>query len=246
MKFRRIFLFFMTVGTVLGLAGRLWFLTVAVDDQGLPVAEHPATMTFIGVGLVFLLILMLLAVKSPGRCGGYQVLGGTPLQVAFGILGAVCFLGGAVWTIAGGGTAAVVLGLLGIAAALCMIFGARNRARGISVPPLELMPVVYLVVKLVLNFKNWSTDPVILDYCDMLFAQCFVLLAFYEGAGFCFGKGRPRRTLFYGACGVLLSGMAAGSCLMRGSIGEALFYMGAILWLLPMVWCMAKENAPEE
>ena len=91
--------------------------------------------------------------------------------------------------------------LLGLFSGICLFVTAwmRDHDRA-TYPPLELVPDVYLVVKLILNFKGWSTDPIILDYCIMLFALIFVVLGFYYSTGFLFDLLHGFLELFLPAC----------------------------------------------
>ena len=72
----------------------------------------------------------------------------------------------------------LILGFFGIAAALCFAATAVLRFRG-TVPSagLHMVPCIYLVVKLILDFKRWSVDPAVLDSCFALFAAIAAMCA---------------------------------------------------------------------
>ena len=100
-------------------------------------------------------------------------------------------------------------------------------------------------VKLILNFKGWSTDPIILDYCIMLFALIFVVLGFYYSTGFLFDLGKPRLTLLFTLCACLFSAVAVVDGLLDGSFATILEYLGFIAWLLPVVCAVSVPSAPD-
>ena len=125
-------------------------------------------------------------------------------------------------------------------------FTAWMRSHGkATYPPLELVPDIYLVVKLILNFKGWSTDPIILDYCIMLFALIFVVLGFYYSTGFLFDLGKPRLTLLFTLCACLFSAVAIVDGILDGSFATILEYLGFIAWLLPVVCAVSVPSAPD-
>lgn len=246
MKHKHLYLSVLTLGTVLGAAARFWALSAAIDSQGLPVTEHPATAAFIAVSVLFTLLSGVLAVKSPGRGVEHTVLIFSEKSARLSLAGAFFILIGSILSLfRSGGTAPLILFLLGAASSACLILVSQLRKKGNQTPPPELMPVVYLLIKLILSFKDWSTDPIILDYCDMLFAMIFTLLAFYGSAGFVFDRGQPRRTLFYASAGILFCAMAAVSSFMTGSIGSAVEYLGYLLWMIPLLLCLlTPREAP--
>ena len=136
--------------------------------------------------------------------------------------------------------------LLGLFSGICLFVTAWMRGHGkATYPPLELVPDVYLVVKLILNFKGWSTDPIILDYCIMLFAMIFVVLGFYYSTGFLFDLGKPRLTLLFTLCACLFSAVAVVDGILDGSFATILEYLGFIAWLLPVVCAVSVPSAPD-
>ena len=231
---------------------RLWSLSVS-DGHGLP-ADHIANTVFAWVSLALILILLVLSTRSPGRCGNHRILrcgsGGYILSLlaAVGILAGTCLEFAE--TLRGGPTASSpIMCLLGLVGALCCMYAAHCRKGGEPAhPAVEIMPVVYLVVKLILNFNNWSIDPIILDYCVILFALIFSLLAFYGGAGFVFDKGKPRTTLFYAMASVYFCAAALMDGIADRSAATIVTYLGLLLWQLPVIICLSlpAEPDPEE
>ena len=117
----------------------------------------------------------------------------------------------------------------GVASALCWLAAGLERFRGRKIPALLLMlPSLFLAVKLICDFRDWSRDPQILDYCfDLLALICAMCATFHLG-GFCFDKGRRRTTVFFCMAGVYFGAVA----LAGGSLRELAFTGGVTLWLL--------------
>lgn len=233
--------YFVTLIFAMAAAGlRLWTLLAAVDDQGLPIM-HRSIYAMLGVTALFVVLALGMTLRSPGYSGRHSVLaygrGGFWCSVA----AAVLIVLGACWEFA----AALVSGpsfwdpiicLLGIVGGICFGAVARFRCRDRRFSPVELVPIVYLIAKLTLNFKGWSTDPIVLDYCVILFALIFSLLAVYYGGGFAFDVGKPKRTLFCAMLAVYFCAAAMMDGLMDLSPATVLTYAGLLLWQLPLIW----------
>lgn len=249
MKHKQLHLILLALGTILGALVRFWNLSAAVDELGLFISDHPATLVLVGLGILFVLVFGLLSLRSPGRGVDHGVMTFTTGQANLSLAAAWFLLLGTLLEVlsASFGLEFILLFLLGLAAAFSMILLSRMRRRGNQSAPPELIPIFFLLLKLIFSFKSWSTDPIILDYCDKLFALIFTLLAFYGIAGFCFDRGQPRRTLFCASCGIFFSAMAAVECFMEGAWAAALSYLGLILWLWPSVSCLlVPHEAPQK
>ena len=235
-------LILLLLSVVVGCALRLWNLTAGVDAMGLPLANHISTPLMAGWCILSLIVFAIFARHTGGAGNTSSVL--QPASGVLSYLGGGLILLSAVLEFAsalmtGATMSAPILCLMGVLSGICLLIVCYLRHQEKTVaPPLELIPEVYLVVKLVLNFKSWSTDPIILDYCVLLFAMIFVLLGFYHSTGFLFSQGKPRMTLFVclGAC--LFSVMAALDGIMDRSPSAVSEYLGFIFWLLPVISCI--------
>ena len=232
---------------------RLFALTGTRDDLGLP-AMNGATWALIAGAAVYLILALLCAGRTPCKSGRRQV-------IRYGRGGFVCALAaaalitlGAVLGFAGnlaegpGITAPllVLLGLLGGIGCFVSAWGRQDRNR--RLPAAELLPVLYILVQLIISFKGWSTDPIILDYCFRLFGLIFALMAFLRGAGFCLDQGKPARTLFWslGAVFFCASAMMDGILGLRPALAAS--YLGCMLWQFPLILSLgrpAREKAEE-
>lgn len=228
---------------------RLWSLSVS-DGHGLPV-QHISNTVFAWASAAIVALLLVLSIASPGRSGKHQVLACGSGGFLLSILAAAMLLIGSglefMETLRSGPTiSSPIMCLLGLAGALCCMAAAYTRKKGVPAhPAVELMPVVYLVVKLVLNFKKWSIDPIILDYCVILFALIFSLLAFHRGAGFVFDHGKPRSTLFFAMCAMYFCAAAIMDGIADLSFATIITYLGLLLWQLPVIICLLSPAEPD-
>lgn len=132
----------------------------------------------------------------------------------------------------------LILGFFGIAAALCFAATAILRYRG-TVPSagLHMVPCIYLVVKLILDFKHWSVDPAVLDYCFALFAAIAAMCAVFHLGGFCYGKGRRRLSIFWCLTAVFFSAVS----LADGGAAHSLLTGGLGLWAGINGWQLLED-----
>ena len=125
----------------------------------------------------------------------------------------------------------------GAVTAICWAVVALDRFRGRKLPaPLFMIPALFYAVRLILDFRNWSRDPMILDYCFDLLALICIMCATFHLGGFCFDKGKRRLTVFYCCCGILFGAAAIAGGRMR----EVAMTGGAMLWLAANLWTLLR------
>lgn len=233
-----------------GSALRTWSLHAGTDASGLP-TNHVSHMVFIAASLVFVVLFLGLAIRSPGRSGRYLVLQHGSSGFVLSLIAAGLILVGTCLEftealLAGPGLSAPIMCLMGLLGSICCIIVAVFRRRGANPWPVtELIPILYLIVKLIFNFKNWSIDPIILDYCVILFALIFVLLAFHRTGGFVFDQGKPRAALFYALCAVYFSAAAMMDGMADLSLSTLVTYCGFLVWQLPVILCLSVPRDPD-
>jgi hypothetical protein len=249
MKLKKRYIPLLAILSLCGGAARLWNLKSAIDSQGLFISGHSSTIVLVSVSIAAVVLLAILSFLSPGRSGEAVVL---YTKSPVPMIAAVLLLVGVGLEfvealVSGPSISAPIMCLLGLAAGICLVVVAKGRKMGqVFHPCFDVIPVVYLIIRLILNFKNWSTDPIILDYCFLLFALIFALLGFYHSAGFRFDQGQPRKTLFFSSVGIYFSLMAAVDGILDSSIATAAIYLSLLLWLWPIVSCLlVPREAPK-
>ncbi len=251
MKRNILSLILLPLTALVGCGIRYWNLTAGVDAQGLPISHHPSAFVLAGWGILCFLLFAVLSAASQGRSGKGTVLHSHGALSVIAYFGAVMFFFSAIADFAaalvdGAGISDPIMCLLGLFSGICLFVTSWMRSHEKKTyPPLELVPDIYLVVKLILNFKSWSTDPIILDYCIMLFAMIFVVLGFYYSTGFLFDLGKPRLTLLFTLCACLFSAMAMVDGIFDGNAAAIVEYLGFIAWLFPVACSVSVPSAPD-
>lgn len=171
----------------------------------------------------------------------YAALAGRGLPVMLcGSAAALCMLlGSAAMLVAPEWGTDRVLALGGFLTAACWLWTAMARYSGKKILVwLFLVPVLFFALRLVINFRFWSRDPAILDYCYELFAHISVTCALLQLGSFCFNKGGRRAAVFFSLCGVFF-----GAASMAGGRPRQLLVMGgAVLWLLTNLWLLLRPG----
>lgn len=227
---------------------RFWNLTAAVDAAGVPIS-HPSNYMLAAAALAALLVFWLCSRPLSRSDAGHEAIacasGGCVLLMA---AGALMLVGSALELLerlyAGIATPSpAIMCLLGAISSLCCLVFASARRQGKPGHPLfSLFPVLYLILKLIIHFKSWSVDPIILDYCVALFALIFTLLAFHRTAGFALGEGRPHTALFFSMAAVFFCAGAMVDGLMDRSAAALVTYLGFLLWQLPLIWALSRKS----
>lgn len=216
---------------------RRWQLATAFDEAGLVIDGSPSVWVLAVFALV---VTVLCAVTAAGlhKRGIYTECfsTGEPEMVGTVLSGALV-LGGCILAMVWGQRTMPVT-VLGIAAALSMGAVGLLRRRGITPSAaVHLIPCAYLIVALIVDFRRWSVDPTVLDYCYDLFAAIGTVCATVNLMGFCFDKGRRRETLFWCLAGCFFSLVSLGDldlvrCLTNG---------GLALWLGVNGWQLLED-----
>ena len=196
-------------GGLAGCALRAWLFANCKDSTGLIPRGTPAVWVLTALTVLVLAALAVLcagADRTPTVSPRHR--GAGVLLLAAGALLAVQSVLG----FAGAGRLEQLVCVLGLAAAVVFVLDGVQGLTGRRGSLLaDCVPAVYLALRLICNYRSWSSDPVLLDYSfSLLFAIC-AMLAMYQLAAFQIGRGKRRITLFWilGAifCGLItLSG----------------------------------------
>lgn len=222
-------------------------MRTGLDDRNLFIPGH-----FAGILLWILsaamTILTGLSVQHFGGKTKYGRMFPPSTPGALGILGASAGILWSAWQvwITSGGLLEWAVALLGFAAAVALVCLAWCRFRGMrnSFLPWSIV-TAYLMLFLMLSYRDWSSQPELLRYCFPLFSSVCIILAVYHRTAFSVGMGSRRMYLFF-------SQMGAFFCLITLGANFDLFTLGMLLWCLldtpnlrPAKPCV-REQAPEE
>ena len=176
------------LGVLAGLLGYFFHATMRSGGSAIPLVAFSVLMA---------LLFWLSAVTLEKKSRYDEVF--RPMRSDFicNTLGAIGLGAGCVMGLKGGGTAVLVIGLLGLFGALALLTGGVFRMKK-SVPSAAcyVPAILYYVCKLFYDFRRWMHDPAILDYCFCLFALICFMIATYHAASFSFDHGGRRRLCF--------------------------------------------------
>ncbi len=101
---------------------------------------------------------------------------------------------------------------------------------------------VYLGALLISDYRSWSYEPVVANFCfTLLFLVC-TMLATYHLAAFRVGIGKRRLTLFYTTCALVF----AGTVLANGDLHTIVRVASLCLYLAAAIWPhLETPPAPE-
>lgn len=254
---KALILIVMLASTIAAMVLRQMQLIRVFDADGLPISGSPITYALAAICVVTLAALLLLLRRTPPRqeyyCSIFLTLPGMILTLlaalAVGVGSLIQFGDSIAFTPALVSEAEsihwshLILPIGGILTALCILLTV-NRMANMRRPllALYLVPFAFIVVYLVLEFKNqWSADPIILDYCFYLFALICTMYALYYVMGFCFDRGRRRHAIFWCLAGFFFCLVSV----LGSDASRFTFYGGLGLWMLSLAIPLLTDKIPD-
>lgn len=121
-----------------------------------------------------------------------------------------------------------VLAVASVPAAAALLLRAKAAKAGGATPPVfaSVMPSIFCGVWLINVYRGHTSNPILWDYVLLLLAVAALLASAYERAGFAFGVGKPRRTVFTSHMALLFAAAALPDC---GGISCAAFLIALAL-----------------
>ena len=145
-----------------------------------------------------------------------------------------------------------MLAPMGLLAALCLGAFAIVGLYGKKPSGLfHIAATLYLVIRLIVCFQQWNTDPWIHDYCYQLLAAVCCMLAVVQLAGFSLDYGKRRITLFWCLLAALFCSMTVADHLKNGAAVENLINISLLVTMLgsglQLLFCdLRPEEEPTE
>lgn len=192
-----------------------WALALALEMKKRPALEENYTASPVALGLLFA------AAAAMAVSGAYELLNAQPaINMANMMLDRLS-------------------AVLSVATSLCFVSMAANWYKGTAPSAVAwMLPTVYYILRLIFRFKDWSADPIILDYCFGLLALVFCLMAAFHIGGFCVAEGKRRSAIFFCLGGVFLSAVT----LADGGFSHVISSVGGICYLSANLWQLLGEN----
>ena len=125
------------------------------------------------------------------------------------------------------GTIDILSGILGILSAAALGLAGWSRFQGRR-PNFLLHGVVdiYLMLRLICQYRHWSADPQMLDYCFQILATVGLLMAVYHRSAFDAGEGKRSSYAFFCLT------TAFSCCLSLVGWEDILYYLGIGAWMI--------------
>lgn len=243
--------------TILGAAAltalRYYQLARCMDAGGLLIRGSRVTWGYVGVSVLLIAALVLLIVKmdkTPGKEVHFHCGIGWNLLSAFAAAALMAGCGLCSLRTPMEDTVHLAVFTAGVLAGALLIISDALRIWGKSSNFLLLLiPTLFLGVRLIFDFKQWSTDPVVIDFCFRLLASVTTMLACFQLAGFPIGAAKKRTTVFFCMLSFVFSAITVSDWLLRKCATRELVVYAAL-----GVWCLIngmillfgqKEELPE-
>ena len=231
---------------------RIFHLKTAFDENGLlPPGSTALTLTVVASALVFfcLLGLTLRLNRLPGTeaCFSDEKRWLPPKLAAAALL----FAGTAMLLL--DQTAVMTLAqrlitLCGLAAALGMIGTAVASKRGAGLFWLRLLLALFTGAWLVLRFRSWSQDPMVIHTAPLLLAWVCAMMETMLLSGFSLNAGRRRSAVLFGLCAGCFACMTAVDNVLgqRSELAELLILLGVALWCVTAALELLRPEVQNE
>lgn len=219
--------FILATGSM-GLLLRTWLLTDGFDEKGFLIHSHPAELllwllTAVTLGLLAVGCLPLVQASKYSFNFPASPVGATgEIAAAAGIL-AVSILNLST-QLDGFAFVAFSAGVLTVPT-LC--FCAWCRLKG-SQPPFYLHGIIciFWILRLIVQYRIWSPDPQLQDYCFQLMATVFLMLSSYQQTAFAADLGNRRMYAFFHLAALYFCCVAIPYC------QDWPLYLGCSVWII--------------
>lgn len=138
---------------------------------------------------------------------------------------------------------------LGILSAICIaVFAVMCVLKKKPSPLLYMVASIYLIIRLIVRFQAWNTDPSIHDYCFKLLAAICCMLGTFQLAGFSFGKGHRRISIFWTLCAVVFCCISLPDAYLLGTADDLIITASLLLLMAvsSVELLLCKEIPSEE
>ena len=246
-RFSRPVLLAAAVWSAAAFALRFWILKNSLDVNGILFADSPAltwTVVFSLAGFVGLALLCFRLSRLPGtdRC----FLGSSIPVLPAAFAGCILRLTDAGASLDRAMRLTEIGGIVS-AAGMAVLTFLRERL-GKHGFWIRLLLALYTCVSLILRFRVWSHDPMIIDIVPQLLAMICAMLSCVLLTAFPLGAGHRRSTVLFSLMAFLFTAMSLPDYLIAIKIGLAdlLIYLGLALWCATHACLLLRKQVQDE
>ena len=223
---------------------RVWLFATGVDEKGLIVSGHPATWL---VWVLSSLVVIILILGSTRLLEAAKYSFNFPASIPGAIGTFLAAAGIGICTVVEFsarpdlfGTVVCITGILSVPV-LCFIGFCRWKGAHPSAVS-HVLVSVYLLLRLVWMYRQWSSDPQLQDYVFQLLALTCLMLASYHRSAFDADMGIRRSYVIFNLAAVFFCVVSLPEC------DSMVFYLSAGVWMLTDMCSLLpmKRTAVEE
>ena len=226
--------------TVLLAALRVTVLKTAFDAEGLlPIGSYALPITVLACGLFFGLLWFLSTRlnRLPGREAFFSVQG---IWLPLKLLAAALLLTGSLLTLRDlpeyGWNGDTIIPAVGILSALLMVWNSLQERRGRAFFWVRLVPTLFTGAALVLRFRDWSHDPLVIHIVPVLLAWTCSMVEMMLLSGFSLNVGHRRSAVLFGLGAGMFTCMVLPDYFLtepaRMTLPDLLTLLGVAFWCL--------------
>lgn len=252
-RFSRPVLLAAAVWSAAAFALRFWILKNSLDVNGILFADSPAliwTVVFSLVGFIGLTALCLRLSRLPGTEACFR---GSEISVLPAALAAALLLAGCILRLteakASLDRAQRLTEIGGIVAAAGMAAAVIFREKlGKFAFWVRLPLALYACVSLILRFRVWSHDPMIIDIVPQLLALICAMLGCVMLTAFPLGAGHRRSTVLFSLMIFLFTVMSLPDYLVavKTGLADPLIFFGLALWCATHACLLLRARVQDE
>ena len=211
---------------ILGFALRALLYATGFDGRGLLIANHPLSIALwvLTAAAAAVLLLCGFKISGPESYGDAHPVSFSAAMGCFALMAGIGFTVGREFAEFSSRLHLIIwiLGICSMAAmgriGLCRLTGKKPASL------FQALLCVYFALRMVSQYRVWSSDPRLLDYCFYLCAYVTLMLTAYHQAAFDAGMGKHRPLWIFSLASVYLC------CLSLKSSQDGLLLLGSIIW----------------
>lgn len=209
----------------LGLALRFAMYATGIDGRGLLIAGHWTQIAVVTVTLLILAALILLCRRISGSERYTDCYPASATAALGAALGGGAVLATAISEFSLADRAELLVSVLSLAAGASLLILAAFRLLGKQPTPLfHALLSLFFAMRMVRQFRFWSADPQLMDYCFYLSAYLTLMLTAYHHAAFDADIGKHNQLWLFSLASVYLC------CICLNGEADFWLLLGCGIW----------------